>query len=290
MQNDLHSRLQRVLRHIQDNLTGDLSVEKLSAVAAYSKHHFHRQFTALFGIGVHRYVLLLRLRRAAYRLAFRGSDSVLDIALDAGYEGPEAFSRAFKQLLGQTPTDFRANPQWESCEAALSPTNEIARKHMTTPVDPDQVRIVEFEETPVAMLQHRGDPRLIGDTIRRFIAWRKQEGLHPRDSATFNILYDDPATTPSAEFRFGLCAATARPVEPNDTGVVADVIPGGRCAVLRHTGSDERLGPAVSWLYAEWLPQSGEEPRDFPLYCRRVVFFPDVPEQEAVTDIYLPLR
>jgi AraC family transcriptional regulator len=44
-----HARLQRVLRHIDEHLEDDLSVEALSGVAAFSKHHFHRQFTALFG-------------------------------------------------------------------------------------------------------------------------------------------------------------------------------------------------------------------------------------------------
>lgn len=44
------------------------------------------------------------------------------------------------------------------------------------------------------------------------------------------------------------------------------------------------------FLYSEWLPQSGEEPRDFPLYFQRVEFFPDVPEYESVTDVFLPIR
>ena len=43
-------------------------------------------------------------------------------------------------------------------------------------------------------------------------------------------------------------------------------------------------------LYAHWLPTSGEELRDFPLFMQRVKFFPDVPDGEAETDIYLPLK
>ena len=59
---------------------------------------------------------------------------------------------------------------------------------------------------------------------------------------------------------------------------------------LRHTGSDDGLGEAVSYLYTEWLPRSGAEPRDFPLYFQRLSLFPDVSENDAVTDIYLPLE
>ena len=46
----------------------------------------------------------------------------------------------------------------------------------------------------------------------------------------------------------------------------------------------------MSYLYTTWLPASGEEPRDFPLYLQRVRFFPNVPEHEAIIDILLPIR
>jgi len=59
--------------------------------------------------------------------------------------------------------------------------------------------------------------------------------------------------------------------------------------VLRHTGADDGLAAALRYLYADWLPRSGEALRDFPPYLQRVTFFPDVPEGEAVTDIFLPL-
>jgi len=68
------------------------------------------------------------------------------------------------------------------------------------------------------------------------------------------------------------------------------IIPAGRCALLRHVGSDDQLGRSIRHLYSSWLPTSGEDLRDYPLYLRRVAFFPDVPDSEAITDIYLPLR
>ena len=154
-----------------------------------------------------------------------------------------------------------------------------------------QVQIVDFPETRVAVREHRGDPRSIGDSIRELIAYRKQHHLHPKVSATFNILYNNPEDTTPEEFRLDLCVATERPIAAdNPHGIVAKTIPGGRCAVLRHIGSEDKLFQAVGYLYATWLPNSGEEPRDFPLFLQRVSFFPDVPEQEEVVDIFLPLQ
>jgi AraC family transcriptional regulator len=154
----------------------------------------------------------------------------------------------------------------------------------------DDVRVASCPTTRVAALEHRGDAKRLLDTVRRFIEWRRRSGLSPRTSATFNLVYNDPAEVVAADFRFDVCAATNKLVEDNRFGVVEKTIPGGRCAILRHVGPDEVLWQNVAALYSAWLPSSGEEPRDFPLFLRRVCFFPDVPECEAVTDIILPLR
>ncbi len=153
-----------------------------------------------------------------------------------------------------------------------------------------EVRIVTFEDTRVATLEYRGDTRSIGNAIRVFSEWRRQNELSPNLSATFNIVHHHPAGGEEGDCHYELCASTDCGVPENSLGVVEKVIPAGRCALLRHVGSDDQLGEPVSFLYSQWLPQSGEELRDFPLYFQRVRFFPDVPEHEAVTDIFLPLR
>lgn len=285
-----HARMQRALQYIDEHLDDDLSLEILSGVAAFSRYHFHRQFAALFGITVHRYVQLARMKKASYRLAFRDECSIVEIALDSGYASPEAFARAFKQQVGQKPTEFRSQPDWPSWQAAYGPSNHPRSAPMNAESRNAQVKIVDFPTTPVAVLAHRGDPARIGDTIRQFIAWRKRTGLPPKISATFNLLHTDPDTTAPGDYRLDLCAATDRDIAPNAEGVVAGVIPAGRCAVLRQVGGADDLRHTVRFLYAEWLPQSGEEPRDFPPFAQRVSFFPDVPEHAAITDLFLPLK
>jgi AraC family transcriptional regulator len=106
-----HARMQRVLDHIDRHLDEDLDLDALSSVAAYSKYHFHRQFTATFGLSVHRYVQLARMKRASYRLAYTDAQSVTDIAMDAGYDAPDAFARAFRQRFRQSPSSFRKSPE-----------------------------------------------------------------------------------------------------------------------------------------------------------------------------------
>ena len=284
------ARMQRVLDHIDQHLESELGLAALSGIAAFSMHHFHRQFTATFGLSVHRYVQLARMKRASYRLAFRDDQTVTDIAMDAGYEAPDAFARAFRQRFGQSPSEFRKSPDWKPWLAAFDPLTKARTTLMKTHYSADDVTIVDVPATKVAVMAHRGDPARIGETIQRFIAWRKAVGLSPRTSATFNIFHCDPHTTTPADFHLDLCVATDRVVAPDNHGVTSGLIPAGRCARLRVVGSSDDLEPAALFLYRDWLPASGEETRDFPLYCQRVSFFPDVPEHEAVTDLFLPLR
>ncbi|WP_155798665.1 AraC family transcriptional regulator [Sorangium cellulosum] len=285
-------RFRRVLEHIDAHLDEDLTLERLSGVAAFSKYHFQRQFSDLFGIGVHEYVKLVRLRRASYRLALpaREQARIIDIALASGYESPEAFSRAFKKAFGQTPSEFREQPRWDPWHATHLRLIETRTLPLQAVHRAEDVKILRFEETRVAAVEHRGDPKRILESVRQLIAWRKDNGLPPRTSATFNVLYDDPAETPPEAYRADICAGIRRPVSGNPFGVVEKAIPGGRCAVLRHVGCEDALYAAVKYLYATWLPASGEELRDFPLFLQRVRFFPEVPDHEAITDIFLPLQ
>lgn len=77
---------------------------------------------------------------------------------------------------------------------------------------------------------------------------------------------------------------------PDGEAIKAGSIPAGRRAVLRVEGSSDNLEPAALYLYRDWLPASGEEPGDFPLYCQRITYFPDVAENQAITELFLPLR
>jgi len=276
-------RFNRVFDYIDKHLDEDLSVEHLSRVANFSKYHFHRQFSEYAGISVTRYIQLMRLRRASYRLVFSEQTRIIDIALEAGFENPESFSRAFKQLFGQSPSQFRRKPAWQPWHRQYRAPSRLRSQSM-------QTNIVEFNETRIAVLEHRGAPEQVNDSVRVFIDWRRQSGLSPvTSSQTYGLVYDNPHTTPAENFRFDICGSVDAAVPANPQGVINKLIPGGRCAVVRHHGSHQRIGEAAYYLYRDWLPGSGEELRDFPLFFHYLNLIPDTPEHELITDVYLPL-
>lgn len=150
------------------------------------------------------------------------------------------------------------------------------------------VRILNFPETRVAAVEHRGPPELEHETVRRLVAWRIAHRLAPERHATYGIHYTDPRTTPSAEHRVDFCIEFDGHIAPNPQGVVPKMIPGGRCAVLRHHGSRENV-TAAAYLYEVWLPASGEIARDFPGFFHYVNIGTHIREEDMITDVYLPL-
>lgn len=278
-------RFNQVFDYIERNLDDTLLLERLSEVANFSPFHFHRQFSSYCGMPVGRYIQLMRLKRASYRLAFNPLEKIIDIALDAGFQNPESFSRAFKQVFALTPGQFRKKPGWVDWHQRIPEP-----KHKRTQIM--NVKIIHFPETPVAMLTHRGQVERINETAARFIEWRKTTGLSPvKTSQTYGIAPHDPATTKAEEFRWDVCGSITAPIsEDNPFGVINSIIPAGRCAVLRHHGSHDLLAESARYLYRDWLPKSGEELRDFPLYFHYFNFVHDVATHELVTDIYLPLK
>jgi AraC family transcriptional regulator len=269
---------------IYNNLDGDLSIEKLSIVANFSKYHFHRQFSVYMGISVYKFIQLVRLKRASYELVFNQDTKVIDIALNSGFENHESFSRAFKKNFNQTPSQFRKKPEWKPWHERY---NLIKYKGNTIM----EVKILDFAETKIAVLEHRGDPELLNDSIQSFIQWRKESGFSPIVSSdSYGLAYDNPYTTEPDKFRFDICGSVKSDVPTNTYKIINKTIPAGKCAVLRHIGSHDLMPNKIYDLYGKWLPESKEELRDFPMYFHYINLLPEVAEGELITDIYLPLK
>ncbi|WGS83883.1 AraC family transcriptional regulator [Methylomonas sp. UP202] len=282
--NAYQDRMERVCDYIRANLDDDLSVDRLCRIALFSKYHFHRQFSEYTGVNVFRFIQLTRLKRACYQLAYRQDLRIIDIAFEAKFENPESFARAFKKLFGQKPSQFRKQPQWQLWHQNYRLPAQRGKTDM-------QIEIVEFEQTKVAVLEHRGPVETLNDSIAVFIEWRRASGLSPKSTSnTYGLAYDDPETTAPENFRFDLCGSVEQDVPHNPQGVVTKTIPGGRCAVIHHVGPHEVMDDKIRFLYGTWLPESNEELRDFPCFFHYLNLFPDVPENELITDIYLPLK
>jgi AraC family transcriptional regulator len=100
------SCIEDVKRYIRDHILEPLDRGTLAAVAGFSIPHFHRVFTAHVGESAISYVRRLRMERAGRKLRM-GAVDITEVALAAGYDSHAAFSKAFKQQFGLSPSEFR---------------------------------------------------------------------------------------------------------------------------------------------------------------------------------------
>ncbi len=277
-------KLQRVCEYIQQHLDDELDLNTLSQVASLSKFHFHRIFVANTGVNLMKFIQLCRLKRASFQLAFSTDTKIIDIALQSGFDSPEAFSRAFKRSFDQTPSAFREKPRWSSWHERFVfslPPREIMMN----------VNIVERAEEKIAFISHHGAPERVFETAAQFIQWRKETGLSPiAKSRTYGIPFSDPEQTLSDEFRFDIAGTITADIPQNTYGVSTGTLPKGNYAVIRHLGSHDNIKDSVYYLYRDWLPQSAREVGDFPVFFHYHNFVHDVDECDLITDIYLLLK
>ncbi|MYS12091.1 helix-turn-helix domain-containing protein [Streptomyces sp. SID6041] len=101
------------LRRARDTMDRDyalpLDVPALAAVALMSTGHFARSFRAAFGETPYSYLMTRRVERAKALLR-RGDMSVTDVCLAVGCTSLGSFSSRFTELVGETPSAYRARP------------------------------------------------------------------------------------------------------------------------------------------------------------------------------------
>lgn len=276
MANGIERRMLRVVDHIHDNPTGDLSLDALADVAALSRFHFHRVYHAVTGETAAQTVRRMRLHRAAVALV-QTDDPLSRIARAVGYPNLSSFARAFADAYGTPPAAFRKRgelrpfpPRLRTGETLMYPVeirNEPARH--------------------LAAVPHAGPYHEIGRAFEKLGATLASRQMAPATGLMIGVYYDDPQSTPPGELRSHAGVELAGPLSPP---LEAVTLPAGRHAVLRHTGPYAGLPAAYDQLFGVWLADSGEEPGEsaaFEIYLNSPM---DTPQEALVTEICLPLR
>jgi AraC family transcriptional regulator len=100
------ARLKRVLEFIDANLGKNITLSELADLVNMSLYYFAVLFRQSTGLSPHRYVLNQRVERAK-QLLHDPKLSVLDVSIEVGFEHQNNFARAFRRLIGVSPTQFR---------------------------------------------------------------------------------------------------------------------------------------------------------------------------------------
>src|SRR5436190_21109271 len=103
---DLHDRLCRARRFIDESYHLPLNLAEISKQACLSRYHFLRLFREKFETTPHQYLIRKRIEKAKELLRVR-SLSVTDVCFEVGFESLGSFSSLFRRCVGDAPVAYR---------------------------------------------------------------------------------------------------------------------------------------------------------------------------------------
>jgi AraC family transcriptional regulator len=230
-------RIGRAVTLLEARLDEDVRLDEVARAAHFSPFHFHRLFRGMTGETVGEFVRRLRLERAAYRMQ-QGEGDLLRIALDAGYQSHEAFTRAFKRRFGMAPSLYRSRQR--------RVLEDILARKGAFEVD---VKIVEREPMRVASVRHVGPYEEVGEAWQALMKWGWSKMIFGKPEC-FGLCYDDPEVTPADKIRYDACLEVG-PKARGKGEVRIQEIPGGTFAVAVHEGPYAGFAETYAGLFAE---------------------------------------
>ena len=101
-----YERMNKAIDYIEENLCSDIDFEKIAKIVCQSPVSFQRTFSIVTDISVFEYIRRRKMTLAAFDMQ-NSNEKVIDTAFKYGYESPEAFARAFKEIHGASPSNAR---------------------------------------------------------------------------------------------------------------------------------------------------------------------------------------
>lgn len=98
----------QVLEYINEHLNQDIKLADLAALLGMSQFHFSHLFKQAIGTAPYQYLLQQRVERAK-QLLKQTDQSIVDIALECGFNSHSHLSKQFRQFTGMTPKAYRTN-------------------------------------------------------------------------------------------------------------------------------------------------------------------------------------
>jgi AraC-like DNA-binding protein len=132
-------RLRRARDRMDREYAEPLDVTALAHTALMSPGHFQRSFRAAFGETPYGYLMTRRTERAKALLR-RGDLTVTEVCLAVGCTSLGSFSSRFTELVGETPSAYRARSHEESATIPACVAKRLTRptRHRVRTAEPGQ--------------------------------------------------------------------------------------------------------------------------------------------------------
>ena len=294
---DYQGRLNRVFDYIDENLGGDLSLERIAEVAYFSPYHFHRIFKFITEETLNEYVIRRRLTKAADELLHRDI-TASELAQKYGFSEVSSFSRAFKKYFEVSPTEFKKqNPNRFSKISQLLRKNgqaypnveqylSIIKNHknwitMNATIEVKQMPLLQTAYVSCKGLQN------LETAYGQLMQWAAPKGLMNDQTKLATVFHDSFKFTAPAEVR--MSASILLNSDEKPAGVVSlRTLEPGKCIVGSFEIGLDELEKSWTGLFV-WMNEQGYHKNDqepFEIYHND---FKQHPEQKCIVDLCIPV-
>ncbi len=285
---------------MDENLDGDLSLEKIARLAYYSPYHLHRLFKAVTNETLNVYVTRKRIERAALLLIHHQEMSLSEIADKFGFKSDSVFSRTFKKIYGQSPLAFRkANASNFSKISKVNSNN--GQIHFITEAYLYNIThlknwlnmnaTIEIKELPtfhLAYLTHIGTNGL-DLAFQRIINWAAPKGILTRaETNVCRVFHDSFKVTDAQRVRMSIGI-----LSPNnfaaDKSIDFRILEKSKTIVGRFLIEPLAFEKAWDSLFI-WMNANGHQRADvnpFEIYHNNYMEHPD---KKCMVDLCIPIR
>lgn len=265
-------RIQAAIDYIEENLHNDFSIRDLAQQAQMSQWHFQRVFHASAGETVKAYIRSRRLSHAA-RALLETDLNILQIALEAGFDSNEAFTRAFRQQFALTPRQFRQQKQ------------ALSFPRLKLQIDQHYLQHLHRNLSLNPRIEYSGSLHLVGIpadftvahedfdllTLLRPVWDRFYQALpqiQGRSEQEACLLCEILASSERQIRVFALPCVVVRDFSNLPAGMISHVRAAQKNAIFRHAGSGQAWEYTMQYIFGAWLPESGHALADGGMFCR----------------------
>lgn len=248
--------------YIEQHLLQPLTAEQLASAAGFSTYHFCRLFSLYMEMPVMEYIRRRRLAHAASELC--AGRTILDVAMEYGFESHNGFAKAFRKVYGYSPDEYRRRV---GSHRPIAP-NPLAGQRADGLQSQPQVQLQQRESFWVAGLTVRTSAELfsiacqpalwntvwLGERENRIYAMAR-----PREHGEYYMSFPEA----DGQFRLITCVKIDDPQQA-EPGLYVGRVPAGLYGVFSTPPTDGDLAQAVldTWryIYDCWLPGSAYAP------------------------------
>ncbi|GGA24438.1 AraC family transcriptional regulator [Paenibacillus physcomitrellae] len=284
--------MNQAMVYIEENLAGEIDYKEIARLALCSEYHFKRMFSFLSGIPLSEYIRRRRLTLAAVDLQHT-ANKIIDIALTYGYNSPDAFTKAFQNFHGVTPSDARAKGKDQPLKSFPRMTFQLTIKGGKEM----NYRIVEQEAFRIAGLKKRVRIQFEGVNPEIASMWesldeakikrlKELSGREPYGLISASTNFSEGRMEEQGELDHFIGAATTKAC-PEDMDCLE--VNAGTWAVFTAVGPfPQALQEVWGQIYAEWFPSSGYEAAEGPEILWNESS--DVSSPHFKSEIWMPVR